>query len=201
MHLSAILLALFVSQSIAAALPARESSIETPDFSAAIAALEEASNKTAPKLAYAEASEYGLLEFFLDESLPSAEAATPENPLSKRCVSNQIRCDYTYYRAWVPLCEHLISLMRLKPRMWADDITATCFSAPYLKQSNNRRCISWNKKVRQNTYGKLFPAAVPTLEKCRTGGEMGDVSGEATDVKLVISCVTQCLSNRPGGCG
>ncbi|KAJ6523284.1 hypothetical protein DFH09DRAFT_937991, partial [Mycena vulgaris] len=69
-----------------------------------------------------------------------------------------------------------------------------------LGQSSNQCCISWSKDVGPMLQGSLSPAAIKVYNVCLAGSTLLE-SGEAKNVILNGGCVTQCLSNRPTGCG
>ncbi|KAK2757431.1 hypothetical protein CKAH01_05688 [Colletotrichum kahawae] len=159
-----------------------------------------ATNASAPDLVYAGVLGNGLLEGFVDPSVPVIDARDLEgSELDARqgCGANTVRCSESN-RARTGICGRLLDILG-GPAFVNQPLPAANFwcSSDVHVSTNNRCCISWNRRVGGSKTQHLFNAAVKTMNICKTNAL---VSGWSPDVKLGKTCVRQCLSNRPNGC-
>ncbi|KAK1952067.1 hypothetical protein LY78DRAFT_594432, partial [Colletotrichum sublineola] len=134
----------------------------------------------------------GLLEGFVDPSVPVIDAKDLEGPeLDTRqgCGANTIRCSQQN-QARTGICGRLLDILG-GPAFVNRPLPAANF------RTNNRCCISWNRRVGGSKTQHLFNAAVKTMNHCKNSAL---VSGSSPDVKLGNTCVKQCFSNGPNGC-
>ncbi|KDN61746.1 hypothetical protein CSUB01_12050 [Colletotrichum sublineola] len=140
-----------------------------------------ATNASTPDLVYAVILGNGLLEGFVDPSVPVIDAKDLEGPeLDTRqgCGANTIRCSQQN-QARTGICGRLL-----------DILGGPAFVNRPLPAANFRR-------VGGSKTQHLFNAAVKTMNHCKNSAL---VSGSSPDVKLGNTCVKQCFSNGPNGC-
>jgi hypothetical protein len=121
---------------------------------------------------------------------PSVSTRSSITPLDVGCGTNTIKCSdgHAYYG---PTCQTLIYTLR------SDYYLSQSPRAVCLGQGDRQCCISWSKEFKvAPRQTDLAPAAEDTLSQCGMIGK----SGQEWNVMLGQVCVSQCLSNRPGGC-
>ncbi|KAI8260161.1 hypothetical protein K4K53_002434 [Colletotrichum sp. SAR 10_77] len=159
-----------------------------------------ATNASAPDLVYAGVLGNGLLEGFVDPSVPVIDARDLEAAdldTRQTCGANTISCSKTN-QARTGICGRLLDILG-GPDFVNRPLPAAnfwCWSDVHVS-TNNRCCISWSRRVGGSRTQHLFNAAVKTMNRCKRNAL---VSGWSPDVKLGQTCVRQCLSNRPNGC-
>jgi hypothetical protein len=124
---------------------------------------------------------------------PGAVARAPVG-LPRVCGTDNVICS-TGAAASASICSQLITtLTNNAGTVIGDSPRAVC-----LGQSGNECCVSWSNAVGPMIEGNLISAATLVYNSCLAVTEL-NMSGLARNVILNGGCVTQCLSNRPGGC-
>lgn len=132
----------------------------------------------------------------VDQTSPPHSQLVSDRDLSERdvpCGTNIITCD-TKHTIDGTTCRSLIAALNNTLTL-AVSPRAICYG-----QSGAQCCVSWSKVVCCALERQLIPSAQRVLDEC--WGEPWDaMSGQEIAVNLELVCVTQCLSNRPKGCG
>ncbi|KAJ7694408.1 hypothetical protein B0H17DRAFT_980823 [Mycena rosella] len=116
-------------------------------------------------------------------------------PAPRACTgATDVTCSGSH-AASPTLCTQLIATVNAN----SGNIIGDAPRAVCLGQSSNQCCISWSDAVGPMLQGALAPAATKVFDVCFADSALLE-SGLDRDVILNGGCVTQCLSNRPGGC-
>ena len=107
-------------------------------------------------------------------------------------------CDETWNLASTELCRGLVAAIDATgsaPVVGTGTPRSICFSS----STTNQCCISWSKQIpRSLQRADLLAQAQAVLNLCSFGGT---TSGSSSLVMLSGTCTSQCMSNRPDGCG
>ncbi len=121
-------------------------------------------------------------------------STTPRQlPRDPGCGTNSITCS-TNHATYRPVCVSLMSVLNNNVRL-PDSPRSVCLSV-----GGSQCCISWSQPAVVEEKN-LLSSAQRVLAFCLPGDTV--LSGQEKGVALGLdgTCVTQCMSNRPDGCG